>query len=121
MPNRNCTPVEMAGEEKTAVNKGAASVLLRLVHDVACVSASGFSGFFKRECTELGRRVSLLADFIEEIEDSEMIQKNCETSSSGFADLNLALQVSKRLMFAANHFDNSEFNCVSMLFLYFDL
>ncbi|XP_042000406.1 U-box domain-containing protein 11-like [Salvia splendens] len=113
MPNRSCTPVEMAGEEKTAVT---ASVLLRLVHDVARVSASGFSGFFKRECTELGRRVSLLAQFIEEIEDYEIIQENCGTdssslSNSGFVDLNLALQVSKRLMLAANHFDNSESTC----------
>ncbi|XP_057765892.1 U-box domain-containing protein 11 [Salvia miltiorrhiza] len=110
MPNRNCAPAHMAGEETTVVN-GAATLLLRLVRDVVRVSAAGFSGFFKRECTELGRRVSLLVHFLEEIRDSEIIQQNCEISSSfstsGFADLSLALQVAKRLVVAANNFDNS--------------
>lgn len=110
----------MAGEETTAVNGVAAAHLLRLVRDVVRVSAAGFSGFFKKECTELGRRVSLLAHFLEEIMDSERIQENREMGSSsfpnsGFSDLSLALQVAKRLVFAANNFDNSKFTSVSML------
>ncbi|XP_047967834.1 U-box domain-containing protein 10-like [Salvia hispanica] len=113
MPNRNLASAEMAGEDTTPMN---GAVLLRLVRDVARISAAGFSGFFKRECTELGRRVSLLAHFLEEIEDSERIQQCCRMGSSsfpnsGFADLNLALLVAKRLLFAANGFDNSELNC----------
>ncbi|KAG6391625.1 hypothetical protein SASPL_149382 [Salvia splendens] len=113
MPNRKLASAEMAGEVTTLVN---GAVLLRLVRDVACISAAGFSGFFKRECTKLGRRVSLLAHFVEEIEDSERTQQNCRMGSScfpdsGFADLNLALLVAKRLLFAANGFDNSELNC----------
>ncbi|KAL1531927.1 U-box domain-containing protein 10-like [Salvia divinorum] len=113
MPNRNRASAEM---DTTPVNGGAAAVLLRLVRDVARISAVGFSGFFKRECAELGRRVSLLAHFLQEIEESERIQQNCQLgsssfSNSGFADLNLALLVAKRLLFAANDFDNSELTC----------
>ncbi|KAG6389872.1 hypothetical protein SASPL_151347 [Salvia splendens] len=114
MPIRNLASApEMAGEVTTLVN---GAVLLRLVRDVSRISAAGFSGFFKRECTELGRRVSLLAHFLEEIEDSERIRHNCRMGSSsfpnsGFADLNLALLVAKRLLFAANGSDNSELSC----------
>lgn len=105
----------MAGEETTTV-----AALLRLVRDVVRLSASGFSGFFKKKCVELGRRVSLLAHFLEEMMDSERIQENCALVASsffnsGFADLSLALQVAKRLVFAANNFDNSKFTSVSML------
>ncbi|KAH6814945.1 ARM repeat superfamily protein [Perilla frutescens var. frutescens] len=104
----------MASEETTAVDGGATTALLRLVHDVVRVSGAGFSGFFKKECTLLGRRVSLLAHLLEEIRDSKKIRGNCEVGSSSFsdscfADLTLALQTAKRLVFAANNFDNSKF------------
>ncbi|GFQ04561.1 U-box domain-containing protein 11 [Phtheirospermum japonicum] len=93
------------GEDTTAA--------LRLVHDVVRISGAGFSGSFKKDCTDLARRVSLLAHLLEEIKDSKKIQVNCEVgpssfSSSCFAELALALQAAKRLVFAANDFDNSK-------------
>ncbi|KAL8463572.1 hypothetical protein ACS0TY_034287 [Phlomoides rotata] len=98
----------MAGEETA----GAVGVPLRLVHDVVSISAAGFSGFFKKDCANLGRRVTLLAHLLEEMRDSKRIQLNCEVGSSSFsnslfADLILALQAAKRLVAAANNFDNS--------------
>lgn len=107
----------MAGEEATA---GAVGVPLRLVHDVVLISSAGFAGFFKKDCANLGRRVSLLAHLLEEIRDSKKIQLNCEVGSSSFsnslfADLILALQAAKRLVVAANNFDNSKDSSVSVL------
>ncbi|KAK6134268.1 hypothetical protein DH2020_032004 [Rehmannia glutinosa] len=103
----------MAGEDTTAAD-GGVTTPLRLVGDVVRISGDGFSGFFKRDCTDLARRVSLLAHLLEEIRDSKKIQVNCEVgsssfSSSCFADLTLALQAAKRLVFAANNFENSSF------------
>lgn len=110
----------MADEETMAVDGGATAALLRLVGDVVLVSCGGFSGFFKKDCTDLGRRVSLLAHLLEEVRDSKTIQENYEVgsssfSNSGFADLTLALQAAKTLVFAANNFDNSKLISVSML------
>ncbi|KAK6134212.1 hypothetical protein DH2020_032017 [Rehmannia glutinosa] len=104
----------MAGEDTTAAD-GGVTTPLRLVGDVVRISGDGFSGFFKRDCTDLARRVSLLAHLLEEIRDSKKIQVNCEVgsssfSSSCFADLTLALQAAKRLVFAANNFENSKFS-----------
>lgn len=104
----------MAGEVTTNVDGGATAALLGLVRDVVRVSGVGFSGFFKKECTDLGRRVSLLAHLLEEISDFKKIHGSCDVgssslSSSCFADLTLALQTAKRLVFAANCFDNSKF------------
>lgn len=110
----------MADEETMPVDGGATAALLRLVGDVVLVSCGGFSGFFKKDCADLGRRVSLLAHLLEEVRDSKTIQENYEVgsssfSNSGFADLTLALQAAKTLVFAANNFDNSKFTSVSML------
>ncbi|KAK6134155.1 hypothetical protein DH2020_032105 [Rehmannia glutinosa] len=104
----------MAGEDTTAAD-GGVTTSLRLVGDVVRISGDGFSGFFKRDCTDLARRVSLLAHLLEEIRDSKKIQVNSEVgsssfSSSCFADLTLALQAAKRLVFAANNFENSKFS-----------
>ncbi|KAL3830809.1 hypothetical protein ACJIZ3_019611 [Penstemon smallii] len=91
----------MAGEESTVAP-------LRLIHDVVRISAGGFSGFFKKDCSDLSRRVSLLAHLLEEIRDSK-IRGNGEVGSNfSFSDLTHALQASKRLVFAANNFHNSK-------------
>ncbi|KAI3467004.1 hypothetical protein Pfo_023667 [Paulownia fortunei] len=105
----------MAGDDTTVTGGGVTSAPLRLVRDVVRISGAGFSGFFKKDCTDLARRVSLLAHLLEEIRDSKKIQVNCEVGSSSFsiscfADLTLALQAAKRLVFAANNFDNSKFS-----------
>lgn len=121
--HRNSLPTlsaQMAGDETTVTDGSVTSAPLRLVRDVVRISGAGFSGFFKKDCTDLGRRVSLLAHLLEEIRDSKNIQVNCEVGSSSFscscfADLSLALQAAKRLVFAANNFDNSKFPYVSML------
>lgn len=110
----------MAGDETTGTDAGDVVVPLRLVHDVVSISAAGFSGFFKKDCSNLGRRVSLLAHLLEEIRDSKRIQSNCGIGSSSFsnslfADLIVALQAAKRLVVAANNFDNSEASSVSIL------
>lgn len=105
----------MAGQEITT-GGGVTSAPLRHVRDMVRISAAGFSGVFKKDCTDLARRVSLLAHLLEEIRDSEKIRVNREVeagsssfASSCFADLTLALQAAKRLLLAANNVDNSEF------------
>nr|GMD18465.1 U-box domain-containing protein 11-like [Ipomoea batatas] len=61
----------MAGGDTSAVAVAGESIetALRAVHDVVRISGSGFSGAFKRDCTDLARRVSLLAHLLEEIRD----------------------------------------------------
>ncbi|PIN25997.1 Ubiquitin--protein ligase [Handroanthus impetiginosus] len=103
----------MAGEVTTATGGGVTIEPLHLVRDVVRISGAGFSGFFKKDCTDLARRVSLLAHLLEEIRDSKKIQVNyvvgsSSFSSSCFADLTLALQAAKRLVFAANNCDSSK-------------
>ncbi|KAK4430290.1 U-box domain-containing protein 11 [Sesamum alatum] len=105
----------MAAVETTATGGGVTAAPLRLVRDVVRISIAGFSGFFKKDCTDLARRVSLLAHLLEEIRDSKKIRVNCEVGSSSFsgsffADLTLALQAAKRLVFAANNFDSAKFS-----------
>ncbi|GER48799.1 U-box domain-containing protein [Striga asiatica] len=90
---------------------------LRLVRDVVGISAAGFSGFFKKDCTDLARRVSLLAHLLEEIRDTKKSKKKCEVGSSSFSnscfsDLILSLQAAKGLVFAANDFDSSKLSSV---------
>ncbi|KAL3631387.1 U-box domain-containing protein 11 [Castilleja foliolosa] len=90
------------------------TMVLRLVHEIVRISGLGFSGSFKKDCTDLARRVSLLAHLFEEIKDSEKTQENCDVgpsslSSSCFAELTFALQAAKRLVFAANNSESSKF------------
>ncbi|KAL2235084.1 U-box domain-containing protein 11-like [Sesamum indicum] len=105
----------MAAADTTALGGGVTAAPLRLVRDVVRISIAGFSGFFKKDCTDLARRVSLLAHLLEEIRDSKKIRVNSEVGSSSFsgsffADLTLALQAAKRLVFAANNFDSAKFS-----------
>ncbi|KAL2509694.1 U-box domain-containing protein 11 [Forsythia ovata] len=100
----------MAGDDTATVAGGTTGVPLRLIHDVVRISGPGFSGPFKKDCMDLARRVSLLAHLLEEIGDSKKTHKNHETSSlnSCFSDLAMALQAAKRLLFAANNFEDSK-------------
>ncbi|KAL0463486.1 UNVERIFIED_CONTAM: U-box domain-containing protein 11 [Sesamum latifolium] len=93
----------MAAADTTATGGGVTAAPLRLVRDVVRISIAGFSGFFKKDCTDLARRVSLLAHLLEEIRDSKKIRVNSEVGSSSFsgsffADLTLALQADSCLM-----------------------
>ncbi|KZV18494.1 U-box domain-containing protein 10-like [Dorcoceras hygrometricum] len=97
----------MADGDYAAADGGAAATTpLRLVRDIVRISAAGFSGFFKKDCTDLARRVSLLAHFLEEIGDSnKKVERNAEM---GFSDLTVALQAARSLVAAANNFDSSK-------------
>ncbi|KAL8549599.1 hypothetical protein ACS0TY_008443 [Phlomoides rotata] len=99
----------MAGGEPTPC---ATAAPLRLIRDVARISSAGFSGIFKKDCADLSRRVSLLAHLLEEIRDSKKVKENGELGSSScnslLSDLTLALQAAKRLVVAANGFDDSK-------------
>ncbi|KAL6577594.1 hypothetical protein OROMI_009922 [Orobanche minor] len=105
----------MPGGEITAAEDGLTAAPLRLIRDLVRISRAGFSGFFKKDCADLARRVSLLAHLLEEIRDSHKFQESGEMGSSSssracFSDLTMALQAAKRLVFAANSFDDSKFS-----------
>lgn len=109
----------MAGGDNSPAEGFATAAPLRLVRDVARISSAGFSGFFKKDCSDLARRVSLLAHLLEEIRDSKKIHEIGDMASSScnsfLSDLTMALQAAKRLVFAANNFDDSKFSSVSVL------
>ncbi|GFP83504.1 U-box domain-containing protein 11 [Phtheirospermum japonicum] len=104
----------MAGGETTAAEGGVTAAPLRLIRDLVKISTAGFSGSFKRDCADLARRVSLLAHLLEEIRDCNKINENGEVCSSSssygacFSELTMALQAAKRLVVAANSFDDSK-------------
>lgn len=102
----------MAGGETSPAEGGATAAPLRLIRDLARISSSGFSGFFKKDCSDLARRVSLLAHLLEEIRDSKKFREIGGTGSSScnsfLSDLTMVLQAAKRLVFAANNFESSK-------------
>ncbi|KAK9750358.1 hypothetical protein RND81_02G190700 [Saponaria officinalis] len=89
-----------------APNEAALTETLRVViNDVVRISASGgFNALFKKDCTDLGRRVSLLSHLVEEIREcgGEL------ESSSSFLPVSLALFDAKRLLLAVSCFDPNE-------------
>lgn len=98
----------MAGVDCTAV-LAAIQCLLRLVRDVARTSAAGFSGDFKKDCTDLSRRVALLSHLLEEIRDFKgdfNSSPSSSNSSSCLSDLTVALQAAKKLLVIAANFDH---------------
>lgn len=96
----------MAGGEATAaVGENPVQTQLRLVHDVIRISSAGFSGSFKKDCTDLARRISLLAYLLEEIREIKGDFGVSSSSNSYLFDLSLSLQAAKKLLFAANNFD----------------
>ena len=112
--------------------------LLSLVHDIsgmcggrAAASGGGSSGtatagdgaMFKKDCTDLVRRISLLTHLFEEIRDLKVVdasgELNASTSSTGSAsswasDMVLALQSARRLLSVAMKFRSDSFS-VSLL------
>lgn len=96
----------MAGGELIAVAGDSTKIPLQVVHDVCRISGAGFAGFFKKDCTDLARRVSLLAYLLEEIRDSNThLGSSSSSHDSCLYDLSIALKAAKRLLLAANDFD----------------
>ncbi|GJY02234.1 U-box domain-containing protein 11-like protein [Tanacetum coccineum] len=76
--------------------------LLRLVRDVSRTSATGFTGEFKKDCTDLSRRVALLSHLFEEIRD---FNGAFNESHHCFDELAVAIQGAKKLLVIAANFD----------------
>lgn len=93
-----------------------AQALLDLVHDVVLISGAGSGNAFKRDCTDLVRRISLLTHLLEEIRDfkGNLMPLDASSSSSSarsssfscLYDLRLALQAAKRYILVASNFDS---------------
>ncbi|KAJ9153122.1 hypothetical protein P3X46_026599 [Hevea brasiliensis] len=92
-----------------------ATFLLNLVEEIVGMSAgttiNDRNFVFRKDCTDLLRRISLLTHFLEEIRDSKgesepLDASNCSSSSSGnwCSDLMGALQAAKRLLLVADTF-----------------
>ncbi|KAG6396716.1 hypothetical protein SASPL_142872 [Salvia splendens] len=113
----------MPGGETSPAEGGATAAPLSLIRDLARISSAGFSGFFKKDCSDLARRVSLLAYLLEEIRDSTKVPEIGGMGSSScysfLTDLTMALQAAKRLVFAANNFDNSNDGATKKIYFQF--
>ncbi|XP_047970977.1 U-box domain-containing protein 11-like [Salvia hispanica] len=113
----------MPGGETLPAEGGATAAPLSLIRDLARISSAGFSGFFKKDCSDLARRVSLLAYLLEEIRDSTKVPEIGGMGSSScysfLTDLTMALQAAKRLVFAANNFDNSNDGATKKIYFQF--
>ncbi|KAK1437665.1 hypothetical protein QVD17_03461 [Tagetes erecta] len=85
--------------------------LLRLVRDVTRRSASGSA--FKKDCTDLSRKIGLLSHLFEEIRDYQGdlrlfdFSASSSSSSSSLCDLTEALKAAKRLILLAGSFDHN--------------
>lgn len=105
--------------------------LLKLVHDIVGVSIGG--GVFKKDGTDLVRRIALLSHLFEEIRDFKETHLNlmpldASTSSSSSSssskeswvtDLVVALQAAKRLLLVVANFHSNNAPLVSFLSLIF--
>lgn len=119
----------MAGGDRTVE-------LIGLVHDIVgmCGGAGGSSSsasatsdsVFKKDCTDLVRRISLLTHLFEEIRDLNYVDfgmLDASTSSTGSpcswsSDLALALLSARQLLSVARNFRS---NCSSVSILFFVL
>ncbi|KAK4373342.1 hypothetical protein RND71_008726 [Anisodus tanguticus] len=95
------------GQPTTAVAGDATKIPLQVIHDISQISGAGFAGLFKKDCTDLARRVSLLAHLLEEIRDSNTLLGSLSNAHHNccLVDLFIALKAAKRLLIAANDFD----------------
>ncbi|KAH9615933.1 hypothetical protein KSS87_014179 [Heliosperma pusillum] len=76
-----------------------------LINDVVTISATrGFRDLFRKDCTDLCRRISLLSHLVDEIRES----LSDSQPSDQFFHLFVALQDAKRLLLAASTFDPHE-------------
>ncbi|KAK3040731.1 hypothetical protein RJ639_029253 [Escallonia herrerae] len=97
----------MAGGDTVVVAGGAATVqsLLRLIQDVGRTSVGGFVGPFKKDCTDLTRRIALLSHLIDELRP--MNESGSSNQGSCLNDLSVALHAAKGLLLAAGGLDPS--------------
>lgn len=92
------------------------ATLLDLVYEIVKISG-GFGVLFKKDCTDLVRRISLLTHLFEEIGDlkgdfgppaaSTSSDSSSSSNSSWFSDLVVALQAAKRLLLIAGRFNSN--------------
>ncbi|XP_071721839.1 U-box domain-containing protein 11-like [Rutidosis leptorrhynchoides] len=92
-----------------------AKTLLDLVHDIVSGGGSGGGALFKKDCTDLVRRVALLSHLLEEIRDfnraneieSQPLELDDSPSYSRWlSDLTVALHAAKRLLSIATSFNS---------------
>lgn len=96
------------GDTTAVVGENPVQTPLRLVQDVMRISTVGFFGSFKKDCTDLARKISLLTHLFEEIREFKgNVGASSSTFNSCLFDLSLSLQAAKRLLFAANNFDSN--------------
>lgn len=108
--------------------------LLQIARDVVCMSING--GIFKKDCTDLVRRIALLSHLFEEMRDfketklgvlgvSRLSSSSSSSSSSSCSreswefDMVVALRAAKRLLFVANNFNSNNappVSCNSLIF-----
>ncbi|KAL8120756.1 U-box domain-containing protein 11-like [Apium graveolens] len=95
----------MAGGDATIIS-GAVKSLMSLIQDINRVSSNGFGGPFKKDCSDLGRRIALLSHLLEEVRDFKGdLRPLDESHSSCLSDLTVVIKASKRLVFDADDFD----------------
>lgn len=112
-PQHHRPPSIMSAGDTAAADGGkSVEAALLTLHEVVQISASGFSGVFKKDCADLARRVSLLAHLLEEIRDfnSHSITTSSSSSSSSssccLSDLTIALEAARRVLHSANNVDS---------------
>ncbi|BFG17180.1 hypothetical protein CerSpe_034540 [Prunus speciosa] len=98
------------GEDRT-------SELLQLLNDVVVASKGCGGGAFKKDCTDLVRRIALLTHLFEEIRlfkgrefgplDASTSSTNSSSRESWASDLVVALQAAKRLVLLATNFTSN--------------
>lgn len=80
------------------------SSLLELIAEIAEIPTN--AGVFKKDCTDLTRRVCLLTHLVEEIRDSIPVDPAAASSSENdwWSDLVVGVQAAKRLLSSATRF-----------------
>lgn len=101
----------MAGGNATVISGDSSVIsgvqsLLSLIQDINRVSSNGFGGPFKKDCSDLARRIALLSHLLEEVRDFKGDLRPLDQSdSSCLSDLTVVIKASKALVFAAHDFD----------------
>lgn len=114
-------PMEGGAGPPGTIHLSAAALLLNLLFDIVGISAGNSRDdfVFKKDCTDLVRRISLLTHFFEEMRDFKVdsppldVSSSCSSSSRyWYSDLLAALQAAKRLLLTASTFKSAN-NSVS--------
>ena len=90
-----------------------------LINDIACIAgAGGFKDPFRKDCTDLSRRISLLSYLIDEIDELGSLEHSSSSSSSppsssSFTDLSVALRNARSLLLVARSSDFEEVGEIS--------